>query len=69
MGPVLGARVLVNSVSPAVTLLVANLLKERVIILKNKVLADEFEIQLSKTEHADMTLSSVSQGAAGENQP
>ena len=44
MGPVLGARVLVNSVTPAVTLLVANLSKERVIIPKNKVLADEFEV-------------------------
>ncbi len=69
MGPVLGARVLVNSLSPAVTLLVANLLKERVIIPKNKVLADEFEVQLSGNEHADVTLSSVSQGATGENQP
>ena len=55
--------------SPAVTLLVANLSKERVIIPKNKVLADEFEVQLSGNEHADVTLSSVSQGAAGENQP
>ena len=44
MVPLLGARVLVNSVSPAVTLLVANLLKERVIIPKNKVLANEFEV-------------------------
>ena len=69
MGPVLGARVLVNSGSPTVTLLLANLSKERVIIPKNKVLADEFEVQLSKNEHADVTLSSVSQGAVGENQP
>ena len=59
MGFVLGARVLVNSVSPAVTLLVANFSKERVIILKYKLLADEFEVQLSVNEHSDVTLSSV----------
>ena len=69
MGPVLGARVLVNSVTPAVTLLVANLSKERVIIPKNKVLADEFEVQLSGNDRTDVTLSSLSLGAAGENQP
>ena len=69
MRPVLGARVLVNSVSPAVTLLVANLSNDRVIIPKNKVLADEFEVQLSGNERAYVTLSSVCQGAAGENQP
>ena len=69
MGTVLGARVLINSVSPAVTLLIATLSKERVIIPKNKVLADEFELQLSGNEHADVTLSSVFQGAVMDNQP
>ena len=69
MDPVLSATVLVNSVSPAVTLLIENLVKKRVIIPKNKVLADEFEIQLSRNEHADVTLRFVSQGAAWKNQP
>ena len=54
---------------PAVTLLVANLSKKRAIIPNNKVLAEEFKVQLSGNEHADVTLSSVSQGAARENQP
>ena len=48
MGQMLGARVLVNSVSPAVTMLVANLSNKRAIIPKHKVLADEVEVELSE---------------------
>ena len=64
MGSILGARVLVSSVSPSVTVLVSNLSKERVIIPKSKVLADEYEVHIGDsttlTGRSSSCVSSVS---------
>ena len=67
LGPVLGASVYVNSESPAVTLLVTNLSKERIIIPTNKVLAEEVEVKLSVIDRAGVTINTVSQGALETN--
>ena len=56
MGLVFSAKDIVNLVTPAVTFLVANLLKERVIILKKEVLDDKIEVQLKDNEHYNLTL-------------